>query len=307
MGYPRFADSDEVHFGLTPHCGICGTVMVVGEKCTALFGTNRATAYQRRIEAFDYPKFGALHGEWGLDDKTLLCRNPLCAQGTESLESCTVHIDCLALFQQHCAPGKEDALDRLWIAAAWRRPWRQVPWLWLDQPDSSPVSIAWPADTADTADTVATAGSGGHEHDSLSHLAMRLQRLSPEIVQMIRAQSADSLLWRYSVVLDRARYVASHVLPEGPLSVPLTEIAAWERGGASPLDASAATSAAHLPIIRLTIDARGLRSIERLPSKPTSRSWRSFNLAFVVVDESEVRGVAVLFKVTSPLAFSQSL
>ncbi|OAA63514.1 hypothetical protein SPI_03677 [Niveomyces insectorum RCEF 264] len=267
------------HISLTPHCGICGTAMAVGEKCNALLGKNRATAYLRHVSAFLFPDYGHNIQRIG---GMLLCRRPGCTRCAASLEACTVHADCFALFQRHCCGhGDRAVLERLWVVAAWRRPWRAAPCLWLDDADRL-VSTEWLTRVGSEQD-----GRG------LSGLGLGLQRLPPEIVQMIRLQSATSLLWRYSMVLDLAHRLSSCTASDELLSMPLRRVASWERGGRP------VTSAPCSPppvVVRLTIDACGLRAVERLPSRPSPRSWRSDSHAFVVVDESQIQGATVHFK-----------
>jgi hypothetical protein len=54
------------------------------------------------------------------------------------------------------------------------------------------------------------------------------------------------------------------------------------------------------PIIRLTIDARGIKKIERLATSPRHRDGRLDRLAFVIVKDEDVTDVVVHFKVRCP-------
>lgn len=82
------------------------------------------------------------------------------------------------------------------------------------------------------------------------------------------------------------------------VSVPLYTVRSWKRG--SPPAIAGAES--QMPIIRLTIDSKGLREIERLPRRPPFRSWRSDSLAFAVLEHredsiSEFKEITADFKV----------
>lgn len=121
-------------------------------------------------------------------------------------------------------------------------------------------------------------------------------RMPPEITQIIRDHSQSSLFWRLTAALDLAARFDD--TPMSRLSsIPVRQVAEWERGCA-PVQSHALT---HLPIIRLTVDARGIRKLERLPAgEPRYMSRKSDNAVFIIEDEGRFDGVAALFKVTRP-------
>lgn len=240
----------------------------------------------------------------------MMCRNPECTKATATLEACTVHVDCHAMFRKHCIGKDGDAgskhnLDRLWIAAAWRRPWRQAAWLWLDTPDEADNRISLDrlsraiVDDGEEATDQQKDDDGNDDiddsrkHESLTGILHRLLTLPPKLVEMIREESGESLVWRYAAVLDRCQPLAGE--DNQLTSMPLTDIAAWERG--SLVKESSSDTAADNPILLLTMDARGLRSIERPAVRPPATHDRhSYKEAYVIVHQDEVKGVMIHFK-----------
>ncbi|CAK7234565.1 hypothetical protein SBRCBS47491_008990 [Sporothrix bragantina] len=299
--FSRRENDKPLHLGLTPHCGLCGSAMLVGDACTSLLGIDRATRYQRCIKPFAYPKYGFFHGEWGVDyddkdyedsdDDPLLCRNPECSKGTADLEACTVHVDCRVLFQRMAAVGGYDDVesgDRLWIAAAWQRPWRQAAWLWLDQPDDRRVALSQVIAAVGDIDD----NNGDSNEMSLKQILHGMQRLPPELVQIIHDMSSASLTWRLASVVGRFHYTSAH---DGQhTTLPLDGIAAWERGNPA---SNVEPGAVQKPVIRLTMDHRGLCTIERLATLPTTpHRCIVHNEAYAIVNEKDVKGVIVHFR-----------
>lgn len=117
--------------------------------------------------------------------------------------------------------------------------------------------------------------------------------MPPEIKQMVQGYSQSSLFWRLTAALDLAmRFNA--MPPSNFSSVPVRQVAEWERG-CVPTQSQAL---GHVPVVRLTIDSRGIRKLERLPAgEPQYSSRRSNNLIFIIEDEGCFDGVTALFKV----------
>ena len=185
-----------------------------------------------------------------------------------------MHLDCFELFRQSYLPI--NALDRLWRVVAWRKPWRGAPALVLPE-----GSIIGSGALAEVAERYGLAGLG---------------RMPPEIIQLIQDDSASALFWRLIAPLDLAsRFKALPV--DYFVSLPLHELAGWERGSL-PLESK---DLGHLPIVRLTIDSRGIRKVERLPAgEPKFSSERFDNTAFIIRDVTDFKGVVALFKVCHP-------
>ncbi|KAF5638207.1 hypothetical protein F25303_7762 [Fusarium sp. NRRL 25303] len=108
---------------------------------------------------------------------------------------------------------------------------------------------------------------------------IRLLKLLPaELVQMIQEYSNSATFWRYIHVLSIAREL-SHLQSDATppvASIPLCNVLSWTRG-----DCAAVLSSDCPPVVRLTLDQRGIRMIERL-SKPSYHPRRSDKEAFVI-------------------------
>lgn len=157
----------------------------------------------------------------------------------------------------------------------WRllKPWRQAP------------AIVLPEDTNVTSGAVAIVAKG--------YGLPELLGMPPGIKQMVRDYSQSSLFWRLVVALDLAAQF--NAVPSSNFSsIPVRQEAEWERG-CIPIQSQALD---HLPIVRLTIDSRGIRKLERLPAGEPQYSSRRFdNLIFIIEDQGRFDGITALFKV----------
>lgn len=125
---------------------------------------------------------------------------------------------------------------------------------------------------------------------AIPHLSW-LNKLPIEILEMIRSLSADALLWRYISVLglcDQVLETESRDLEQQQIN----QICFWERGTRPRLMSHRATSR----VLRLSIDSRGIQSIECATDCPYAKS-RSGCFAFIVEDESHLQDVVGEFKV----------
>lgn len=200
-----------------------------------------------------------------------LCRRPNCPQCAASPEAATTHFECFELFIRKYT--RVDALGRLWREASWRKPWRQAP------------TNVFPEDANFT--------SGAVEIVSKGYGLSGLLRMPQEITRMVRDYSQSSLFWQLTAALDLATRFGT--TPSSDLlSIPVRHVAEWERDGV--LIQSQAVK--NLPIIRLTIDCRGIKKVKRLPADEPRYSRRRFdNFVFIIEDEACFNGVSVLFKV----------
>ncbi len=174
-----------------------------------------------------------------------------------------MHSDCFEIFIQDWKPG--EALDILWIATAWRNPWRGAPDLRLHDKTNIALSILPAAE---------------------KHCIPQLRLLPLELIQAIQRYSK-----RYILALDLVSRL-SRAISNELVSVPLCDISAWQRGGRPVVMAG---SASH--IVRLTIDCHGIRKIERLLEYPPYSSSRFDNMAFVIQEKSYLSHVIAWFKV----------
>lgn len=189
-----------------------------------------------------------------------------------------MHSDCFEFVAQRCR--LDDYLDHLWVVTAWRTPWRKAPHLRLEE-------------TAVTPDFSML--------DDVGISRMRL--LPPEVLQMVHGHSATNLFWRYSAASELAKRLNA-ALSDQLLSIPLCTISTWNRGGEPVIT----ETDYHLPIVRLTIDSRGIKKIERLPEYPWFKRWRTDGLAFVILHQSCLEGVTAHLKViTLPSQINKSV
>ncbi|KAM5355274.1 hypothetical protein ACJ41O_001920 [Fusarium nematophilum] len=168
-----------------------------------------------------------------------------------------MHAESFQLFLRECK--RRDAWDRLWTAAAWQDPWRR------DQPlHLQPNDIVVPSSAVAQALGIP-----------------KLALLTPEIVQIVRSYSADSLLWRFCIASRVAR-LASGEPSQSPVTIPLRDISSWERGNEPKL----AGTSPQGPIVRLTLDTLGIKKVERFPGYTHRSHYRSYSsTAFAFVDE----------------------
>jgi len=126
-----------------------------------------------------------------------------------------------------------------------------------------------------------------------------LTKLPQEILQIIRNYSASAHFWRYVSGLDLAARLAETPDPdpeEERLEVPLREVVRWERGTSKP-----EVSKGPLPVIRLTIDSRGIRGVESLTEEQARyRHERYDDRLFVVqgTSDAQLEGITALFQVS---------
>ncbi|OTB14314.1 hypothetical protein K445DRAFT_23719 [Daldinia sp. EC12] len=193
-----------------------------------------------------------------------------------SPESATTHEDCFLLFKQRYEAEDmfQRMLQRLWILVAWRIPWRRGPISAIDEENISIPDIS---------------AIGGYAFPML-------RRLPPEIVQLIREYSPDSLLWRFGLALGLFQQLSTPA--SGDLvSMPLSDCLLWERDSLlAPTSCSASCSSPKPQFIRLTIDSFGIKRIERLLELSPYNPKRSERFLFVTIKESETKDVVVHFK-----------
>lgn len=167
---------------------------------------------------------------------------PACAASSEAI---ALHQDCYEIVTQTCRlKDKQLLLQRLLTVASWRKPWREARPLLLH-----PSNVDKPR---------------------LNIIARRLglQQLASlpvELADLIFHHSADALLWRGISAWRLADHLAS--MRDGarpPQVMWLREILSWERGG----ELVTSLSQARPPVVRLTLDADGIRCVESLSSHP---------------------------------------
>lgn len=192
----------------------------------------------------------------------------------------TVHADCLCLFRKTCSA--KDKYKRLWIAGTSMYPWRDAVPLTLDPVLYAPTEI-------------------------LSSAAGFSKSLLPDMAGLIGGylQLSHPLL-RFCKVMQLAQYLR---LAESGNAVthPLCEVLSWSRG-ASPILVE--QGQAVNPLMRLTIDSRGIKSIERLSEKLEQSATMGLSLyshAYIVESVEQLSGVGVEFLVSLSSTLSTHL
>ncbi len=225
----------------------------------------RCTGYTR---PFPFPPRGLVPS--GLQEYQA-CRYPSCSKCAESPEAFTAHVDCFKLYMESCTSVKR--LQFLFTVAAWKNPWpRAVPADW----NTTETAIS-------TTALACVAGKYG---------ITELERTPIELLYMIRQLSADALLWRYMSVLEFAERLSA-AQTEGLVELSLSRLAFWERGSKPLLMGSGS-----LPnILRLGIDIKGIKRVERLDKYPGTRAATGDCFAFIIEDEKNLRDIMAQFKV----------
>jgi hypothetical protein len=119
----------------------------------------------------------------------------------------------------------------------------------------------------------------------------QIKLLPPEITGVIHKYSQSHTIWRFAAVLDRLERVTVANVDQLD-SVPLCDIALWERGSRPTLSTDLRGD-----VIRLNMDSQGLAKIERLAVRPKPNSFSSQALAYAVEDYKDCNEMTVDFKV----------
>ncbi|KAK4230502.1 hypothetical protein QBC38DRAFT_496493 [Podospora fimiseda] len=118
-----------------------------------------------------------------------------------------------------------------------------------------------------------------------------MQRLPTEIIKMIRDYSSGNLFWRYNSVVT----FAHQPRPPGDFPscvVELGKVMSWERNQQPVL-----TDAEIWPsIVRITMDSRGLKRLERFQEMPPHQYGRSDSEAYSVFRQAKEEGPLMQFK-----------
>ncbi|KAM0811875.1 putative Heterokaryon incompatibility domain-containing protein [Seiridium cardinale] len=259
------------HIRLRTLCGICGGRLSTHEDFVPLISNDATGSYFRfgNDASLAFPPGTNLT----IQDKSL-CWSLFCGKCDLATEAVALHADCLKLFKEECKA--EDALDRMRMAAICRRPWIGAPDLRLDGHKDLGVEVV---------------------HEKAESLGIYRLRLLPlELLRMIQGYSEFAIFWRYISIVSFARQFsvapATTDLSAPIRSIPLGDISVWTRGEEPKL----LQSPDHLPFVRLTLDCRGIRQIERLPRQPPYQPACSSDLAFIVEKMSDVEDVTIQLK-----------
>ncbi|KAI0154771.1 hypothetical protein GGR57DRAFT_491786 [Xylariaceae sp. FL1272] len=231
--------ADPNHLGLFPQCGACADLILRHERVVALYGDDASTSFRGITRPFIFPQPGYCMEEV---DGFSLCRFPDCHHCAISPEFVPLHWDCVEIFRNRCSLEWPEALQRLWVATAWRTPWRKA------------LPMFFPIDA-----------SGSPSLKALCNICefSQLYELPLELRRIIQSYSQHTLFWRGALVMDLAARI-SHQNPDSLVTMPLKDVVSWKRGKRPQVTSSLSS----LPLMRIAVDAAGISMIERISAHP---------------------------------------
>ncbi|KAH6955686.1 hypothetical protein BKA56DRAFT_503580 [Ilyonectria sp. MPI-CAGE-AT-0026] len=247
------------------------------KKNPIVIGNEDSNAYSKDIKLDRFPEYNYLPEE---GDDTQLCRIPDCYDCCAATEVSTVHTDCLDFvtskykLDNHWSKHGLNYWDHLWVLSAWRTPWRQAPNFRLEEKTFTPNFSMF---------------------DNLGYPLMKMKSLPLELIHTIHGFSATSPLWRFT-----AASAFPHRLPAAPsdqlLTIHLSTLLSWDRGCQPVIADIGDDTISRLPIVRITIDAWGIKKVERLPEEPSFTTWRTNAHVYVVLHRLYLGGTIAHFK-----------
>lgn len=217
-----------------------------------VIGNQTSTSTWLVTRPFLFPDY--LHAPHAVDGWAL-CRLAACGPCSISPETCAAHFDCYEVFKQRYP--RTDGMDRLWVAACWRKPWKGAP------------RIVFPEQYAPGVEAVVEVG----KKCGLDILGM----LPTEIIQIIRDFSDTALFWKIAAATDLCHRFYLNPVSE-LTSIPLSKILEWRRHD----ELITSESPNSPPFVCITIDSRGVSQIYRLNSTPTNNSGSRAYEGFIV-------------------------
>ncbi|PTB60980.1 hypothetical protein M431DRAFT_71299, partial [Trichoderma harzianum CBS 226.95] len=194
-------------------------------------------------------------------------------------ESVTIHMDCLDLCRREFGICKRDLKDglskggfnRIWLAAAWRYAWREMQP--LEMPSYSALA------------------------DLPPHLISKIcgfqKSFPPEITTMIQSYFPSSFFWRSCSTLQLIEEMDSAELHE-VVTCSLSNVLCWSRGSVPKFVESGQTAD---PYVRLIMDSRGIKSIERISEDSANNAFRIFKYSdvFLIEHAETIKTIMVEF------------
>ncbi|KAF5609153.1 uncharacterized protein FSUBG_4163 [Fusarium subglutinans] len=278
----------ETHVYIKPECELCDQTIHTDEWTVALLGHDDGLSPSHLTNKFRFPESQDVVE---MADKLTLCQCLQCKMCELACPSVTIHANCYRVFQQsYC---REDAMEAIWVASAWKSPWRHRPARRkprLDLTDMTLVSIGGPV-----AEAIGIPG---------------LALLPSEVLQMVRFYIPNNLLWRYSLIQniseEMSRPFQNPFEPQHDATrFALAAVKAWKRE-LKVADTTRDESESEPFIVRLTVDCLGLKEIQRLKDWPEYNHIRSNTCAYVFFTQGQANGSFISFKV-SPLVTSWEL
>ena len=227
---------------------------------------------------YRYPDFNQFE-DGTLEPKTELCQEFACSTCTfdDNRDTATIHDNCFALYWYLSHLDDESKLWSLGISTIWRRPWQEASSLGL-KPRRNITEI-------------------GIYH-AVKKLGLSiLENMPLEAHHRIRDFCEESLLWRYSSVIEFTKLTAlvSEQAAERT-NHQLECIESWTRG-TGPIFAQ--STCRQSGCMRLTVDYRGLFSIERFEYtlRPSPEKTSADRYRYIVLPESALRQFNIHFQV----------
>lgn len=217
---------------------------VVGDDNGTLKETIGPFPYGKQMNVNNHPDYPHRACYWW-------CRS--CRHGV-STETATVHRDCQVLFVRHC--NIKHKLRYLLELSTWQYPWRNATCI-------ERLEIYHLERVRQSAERIC----------NLPILSAQ----PPEIREHIWNYAQGNCFERYGAVLNLVEDMSDASLATHSLAASLRDIYAWSRGGQPVVQQDIKD-----PIIRMSIDARGIFRIERLSIMPPKTRFRSEGLVYIV-------------------------
>ncbi|KAH6993661.1 hypothetical protein EDB82DRAFT_499663 [Fusarium venenatum] len=256
------------HNRLRTQCGICCQGLLPGDFVAPLLCDDPNTGSESYLGQAVYP--GYPHTSVDINDRSF-CWASNCYQCAKTPEAVGLHVVCLGVFMEHCKVV--DSIDRLWATVGQKNLWNGAPGLQLDRESEVEIDLV--------------------RQKAESYGVTLLARLPAELTHMIYKYSEDAVFWRCILALSLARELSQsqRCMTMPSPSVPLCNIVAWARGKSAVVGSDECP-----PYIRLTLDYRGIRKIERLQERPPYEPAYSNREVFILTCESEVKDVVAILE-----------
>ncbi|KAL7922270.1 hypothetical protein ACQKWADRAFT_84052 [Trichoderma austrokoningii] len=265
----------ELHICIHPQCGACGQLFLPDDHIVALlFSDKKCLIY----DACEFSVNG--YAQQSEEGNHMFCKKPRCDLCLGAKESITMHTDCFHMCYEALKNDGRDlnkhdlkeGLRRLWLAATWRYAWR----------------------------TMAPLKMPGH-HTLTNPLPSMIQKIcdfrrkfTPEIARLIQSYSSSSVLWRLCCAHQLIEELQS-AESDKAVTCSLSKVLHWFRGSSPKFVEN--EQVLH-PFVRLIMDSRGIKSIERIPESSANKAFYipSHSSVFITELAEKLKTVEVEFQ-----------
>lgn len=188
-------------------------------------------------------------------------------------EAASIHLDCFKLFLRECT--WKDKLGLLCILATWRLPWRRAP------------------NTLRLRDGINKLALPCESVMERLDLPTNITRYPAEVRQIIYQLSWPSPFWHVASLLHLVSNLSAAEAIGDVDSIRLCDISKWERGQRAPAQCHMRKSS----YVRVTIDSRGIREMERLVDFPAFEHRPHEAAYFAFFDERNLHEYTAHFQV----------